>query len=792
MSTKSLQNSQLSLAPYQSAETDFPYLSLKDLMQARDLYHAHLVRYPNVIATAVGRYRIRHTDSWPRETPLKKGEFARTLANSEVRSYSWPAILVFVSEWQTPADFAKHPSDMVPPSLALPDGRSVPICVIEAPREERTSIVAPDAPAPTNNLGPGSPLIAEVQGRSYLATVGFLVSNGHKVFALTNRHVTGAAGEAVFARTGNRETRVGRSAGAQLGHLPFSELYPSLPGRDTYINVDIGLVDVDDVNQWSTKVRGVGVVGEMADFSDANLSLSLSGCRVCGVGAASGWMQGEIAALFYRYKKSGGFEYVADLLIGPRCTGQDGMGAKGAKSQPNDFQTLPGDSGTLWMLEPSAPPDTHTKKKGARSEGRPDLLPLALQWGRQMLDSVGLAKPQGYALATLLSRACAVMDVDPVRDWNIDQSDTWGSIGHFSIATRSIGALSERHPKLVSLMKKNADIISRSEADIGAGDFKGMGSDDFVAMADVPDFFWKPRVAKQGHARQWEGPNHFADMDQPNPDGKTLLDLTQDDAYLDPDKWQAFYDTVKDLSSGAAIAPQHRGLLPFRVWQIFDAMVGFAKVGDAARFVCAGGVLTHYLGDACQPLHISYLHDGDPLQPQDHVFSRGKKEGQSEGRPLGQGVHSGYEDTMVFDHRTEILAALGKTPQVKPGELVKTGIAAARLTIELMRSTFGLIEPRKLVDAFVAAGGKINKATSEALWADFGDDTIACMQGRAHAIAVLWESAWEAGNGDANIRSTAALTRQEAMAIVTPDNFLQSMTVDAIGAALKEKPGIAQ
>src|SRR6185503_2557605 len=114
-----------------------------------------------------------------------------------------------------------------------------------------------------------------------------------------------------------------------------------------------------------------------------------------------------------------------------------------------------------------------------------------------------------------------------------------------------------------------------------------------------------------------EGPNHFADMDQErDSDGKTLLDLTLDAGFIDPDKWDAFYSSVKDILSGDPISAKHRGLLPFRVWQIFNDMVRFVKAGKVAEFVCAAGVLTHYVGDACQPLHISFLHDGDPADPQ--------------------------------------------------------------------------------------------------------------------------------------------------------------------------------
>jgi hypothetical protein len=448
--------------------------------------------------------------------------------------------------------------------------------------------------------------------------------------------------------------------------------------------------------------------------------------------------------------------------------------------------TLPGDSGTLWLLEPTVESGDGRSAGGKHKNGdqKPQYLPLAIEWGRNMLYSADRAPPQSFVLATLLSRVCALLEVDPVRDWNIDQPDTWGSIGHFAIAARTQVALSGRYPKLRTLMENNALIISHDDATIMKGDFTGMGSEDFVPLADVPDFFWKPRVAKQGHTRPFEGPNHFADMDQENPDGKTLLDLTTDDAFIDPDKWEAYYETVDDILSGEPISSLHRGLLPFRVWQLFDAMVDFARGGEADKFVCAAGVLTHYVGDACQPLHISYLHDGDPNNPVEHTFSRGKKAGETEKRALGQGVHSAYEDAMVHDHREEILDGLKKTPKATKEEMVTTGFEAARKTIDLMRSTFKSIPPESLVQAYVEVG-KGGKASSAVLWKAFGKKTISVMQDGAHLLAVLWESAWAAGDGEKNVRETRALTEDEAMTIVMDPEFVPSTTIDKIGAILK-------
>ena len=767
---------QLDLSKYQSGQNDFAHLSLKNLVEARDLFHIHLMRHPNVVATAIGRYRIRKTDSWPGDKKKHHGTGVRRLDNSEMRPYSWPCILVFVAKWQDPKEFSSRPEDMVPGTVFMPDGSRVPICVVEAPRESVTPVEARDIKFPLNNIGPGSALIADVQGQQYAATIGCLVSDGHKIFALTNRHVTGEEGEIVYSVLNGAQERIGLSAAKQLTRLPFSTIYPNFPVQDTYINLDIGLIDIDDIARWTTKVRGIGVIGPMADFSGVNLSLSLVGCHVRGVGAASGEMAGEIHGLFYRYKTGGGFEYVADIFIGPRTS------APAQKKAPlPKFATHPGDSGTLWLLEP-----TKTSYSGTHDpDGSDQFLPLALQWGRNMLYSAERAPPQSFALATLLSRVCAMLEVDPVRDWNIDQTDTWGALGHFAIASRTLIALSGNFPKLKTLMENNALIVSHGDDALEEGDFSGMGSEDFVPMADVPDFFWKPRVAKQGFARPSEGGNHFADMDQKGADGKTLLDMTKDEANIDPDVWETYYDGVKDLLKDEKIKEDRRGLLPFRVWQIFDQMCEFAKNGEAENFVCAAGVLTHYVGDACQPLHISYLHDGDPLRPVEHTFSKGKKEGQTELRPMGQGVHSAYEDKMVFDHRKEILDGLKKTPKVKKAELIDSGQEAAVQTIELMRNTFNALPPSKIVQTYIDVG-KGGKAASDALWSRHGQKTIGVMQDGAHLLAVLWESAWNVGDGEHNVTRKSALTKKEAMDIVQDPDFIPSVTIGQIGALLKK------
>jgi hypothetical protein len=128
----------------------------------------------------------------------------------------------------------------------------------------------------------------------------------------------------------------------------------------------------------------------------------------------------------------------------------------------------------------------------------------------------------------------------------------------------------------------------------------------------------------------------------PLPQGDTLLAICDDPKNVNVSIWQQYYDAVqRDFPA----EEESRGLLPFRAWQIFDAMVYYAQQGDAEGFVCSAGILSHYVGDACQPLHISYLFNGDPdRSTQGTVRDRETGEQKAAMISYGAGVHSAYED----------------------------------------------------------------------------------------------------------------------------------------------------
>src|SRR6185503_4562163 len=167
---------------------------------------------------------------------------------------------------------------MVPPTLYLPDGRKVPVCVVEAPLTKNVPTAAPSSIRyPLNNLGGGFPVLIEVQGTENVATIACIVSDGHRSYALTNRHVTGDPGEVLYSRLDGKLQRIGVTSSKQLTRALLSEVYPGFAGNRVFVNLDVGLIDIDDLNYWTTKVRDIGTLGPMVDLAAENFSLRLIG-----------------------------------------------------------------------------------------------------------------------------------------------------------------------------------------------------------------------------------------------------------------------------------------------------------------------------------------------------------------------------------------------------------------------------------------------------------------------------------------------------------------------------------
>jgi hypothetical protein len=686
----------------------FRHLNIVDLLAAREQYHVFLTKHPNVVATAIGRYLIRKPEY---DKPDADGERpARTLANSGVDiEKSWPCVLVFVDRWQTEKELAssRKPVAAVPRTLYLPDGRAVPVCIVLAPRD----LDPVDAPVanrtlyPTSVIGGGFPLEVTVQHRDHVATVGCLVTDGSRYYGLTNRHVTGEPGRVIQARLGGSLVPVGVAAGAemQLSKLTFAEVYPGWPGAHLFVNADIGLVDIENLNQWRTDIYKVGPLGPIADLNVNSLNLSVVGKKVRGFGAGSGPIEGEVSALFYRYRSMGGIEYVSDFLVGPR----DGQSAL----------VRHGDSGSVLLLD--------------TPEG---LRPFAIVWGAHQFVEGGQRTSTGFGLATGLGNVCRLLDIDLVRGWNVDQPYTWGKTGHFKIGFRAADLVG--NAKLSAFLRANqASLGYANDQLLSENVVTGQFTHDFVPLADVADIIWRT-------TRPDDESNHFSDIDESNPQvfgGRTLLELSlSNDDNIDIDVWLDYdrqMDEVNpvfktDHHTHELVKSPREGALPFRVWQMYRQMIKSLDNGDVDEFLVAGGTMAHYVGDACQPLHISFLHHGHPGVT-----------------PSETGVHADYETKMIDRKAQELFDGVDAINQkVSPGELIGAeGKAAAKLVLQLMKRAVDLLPPEEIVEVWRGARGR---GKFDEMWDALGERTITNIAAGSHAMAVLWESAWKHGGGD--------------------------------------------
>ncbi|HEY1262632.1 MAG TPA: hypothetical protein VGF06_03860 [Terriglobales bacterium] len=768
---------------------NYQSLSVADLLDARDAHHVQLLHLENVFATAIGRFRIRFKDPdhiQPSREDRKrhdKNAEARTMYNTIVRPWSWPCVLVFVKRWFKPEELRDHMDELVPPFLYLPDGRVVPTCVVEAQLYEgpAEAVVGVEAQSPV--FGSGQPIITRVQGEEHVGTVACMVSDGEKYYALTNQHVAGAKGTEVFAYVEGELVRIGVSAGIEQKRRPFDQIYPGFAGRFTLSNLDLGLVELDSVAPWTSNMHQgltkgklkTQKLGTLIEFRTDTANLDWIGCRVIGFGAASQKMSGQIKALFYRYRSVGGIDYVSDFLVGDPDASLGEKPVQPAADEPG-LGTRPGDSGALWCVDPSQ----------FQKSGDEELLPrpFAVQWGGQKLSGAGGPRFTRYALASSLAVGCRELDVEIVTDWNTEHTQYWGAVGHYKIAEMAIGRLSG---DLHDFMSRHLKLLTYENI-LEEPDTKDPDK-DFIPLADVPDLVWKkPRKSAGDHAddngsskvkryefgrRGPENPNHYADIDLQNPGHtpKTIAECGTKAA-----DWEQFYKVAPVPKNGLAAARkqalkegkpapsptgiefQHQGLLPFRIWQIFEAMQKSAKAGSADEFLCAAGIIAHYVGDSCQPLHGSRHADG------------------LEGAATG--VHSSYEDVMVDFAAKDIADGLSAHHYPKLLK-IESGEDAARRTLEVMQKAAEKLAPATICrefDKFKAAHhftgtGKL-KSSGPVLAKKFTGKTVDCMALGIHLLASLWESAFRSADSGAAFAVT--VSDHQLMKIYKKQDFLPS------------------
>jgi hypothetical protein len=300
---------------------------------------------------------------------------------------------------------------------------------------------------------------------------------------------------------------------------------------------------------------------------------------------------------------------------------------------------------------------------------------------------------------------------------------------------------------------KDTDKVLRSKAHF-----------DFVPLADVADEIW--RITRPSDAN-----NHFADMDQKASSGKyagkTLLQLcAASESNVDPQVWSDFYAGTPGTNPGA---------LPFRVWQSYEEGVRRLTDGDLPGFLAAVGTMGHYVGDACQPLHISRLHHGIPPVKKGSV---------------AYNVHSVYETQMLNAH-PEIVDGVVKYlkgKKVKPS--FSGGQGAAQRVVRLMQETFDALPPQDIVDTYnegTSPGDRLDK-----LWSTFKDKTIERIGEGCLCLAEIWASAWKDGGGENIAKSKLVVVDTDALKSLYNDKtFIPSVALKTMIKMLTPDAGDA-
>ncbi|MBA3914326.1 MAG: hypothetical protein H0X25_10860, partial [Acidobacteriales bacterium] len=509
------------------------------------------------------------------------------------------------------------------------------------------------------------------------------------------------------------------------------------------VNIDAAIVRLEDTHFWDAQTIDKPL-GTVADFSADTASLSWIGWPVVAHGAASGEMCGEIKAIFYRYKSVGGRDYVADFVIGSRSD--------------KPLVTQPGDSGALWCID------------GVFQENT--LSPVAIEWGGQRVTS-GADADTGFlqlSLSTSMAVILRELSLDVVQDPAAERTQYWGPVGHYKIGQQACFLISDQN--LRNFFTANlSDISFTTDQQIQTATH--LQAAEFVPLSDVPDVVWKTNInrVKREVTRPMENWNHYADIDLPGADGKTLLEhYLADESSVDWSQWTGFYKTAP-LPSASTQTSNSWGALPFRVWQIFASMVDFARSGDGASFLTAAGCLAHYIGDACQPLHGSQHSDGL--------------------NGATTGVHSTYEDNMVDAFADQIAAGFDSAVanlSFRPRE-IHTPRDAAMTIMDLMNFCHTVLPPEKICEVYNQARPGLHKSATkssqvlDALWAQCGQETIEVIAAGAVTLAAVWQAAYSAsGQSDtAGWLSETFDGTRDLMPIYEEQDFLRSLHLEFLG-----------
>ncbi len=161
---------------------------------------------------------------------------------------------------------------------------------------------------------------------------------------------------------------------------------------------------------------------------------------------------------------------------------------------------------------------------------------------------------------------------------NVKKAHAWGSLGH-----RTIAIIASK------IVRKNGAFWRSNASNMGK-------------LTNVPDQYWK-----NGAGAWIEKPTHWFEMD--------AYIKNSNQFQLFP---RIFSDATKKYTEKTVLS---NGTATWRINQFYEASVSALKKNNYLKGLQMAGVMSHYVGDLSQPLHVSQNYDGQQTNnPGIHKF----------------------------------------------------------------------------------------------------------------------------------------------------------------------------
>ena len=153
---------------------------------------------------------------------------------------------MFVRSWRDASKFRDDPQNFISPSIDLPDGRQVPVCVVEAAPETAAWAPSPSTGDDSRCYGGGLPVFSEVQGHERFGTLGCL-SLPTEPPRMRSLRLTSPPNSVSSAFRAGELKPIGKAEEKQVVRQPFQKIYPTLSGKYVDSCLDAGLIRVNSV-----------------------------------------------------------------------------------------------------------------------------------------------------------------------------------------------------------------------------------------------------------------------------------------------------------------------------------------------------------------------------------------------------------------------------------------------------------------------------------------------------------------------------------------------------------------